>query len=148
MIERYRPRATRQGDHEVGYGRPPLHTRFKSGQSGNPRGRPKGRRNLATDLAAELAERVVITEGGQKRKISKQQAVVKTLAMRALRGDVRASDTLLKLVERHLMTGEEAGAAQPLPSEDRAIIERFMARYANGPGDFAGHNPGEDSEDA
>jgi hypothetical protein len=27
-------------DYEVGYGKPPRHTRFKSGQSGNPRGRP------------------------------------------------------------------------------------------------------------
>lgn len=25
----------------VGYGKPPLHTRFKPGQSGNPRGRPR-----------------------------------------------------------------------------------------------------------
>jgi hypothetical protein len=31
---------------EVGYGRPPLHTRFKPGQSGNPKGRVKGRPSL------------------------------------------------------------------------------------------------------
>jgi hypothetical protein len=26
----------------VGYRKPPVHSRFKKGQSGNPRGRPKG----------------------------------------------------------------------------------------------------------
>lgn len=35
-------------DYEVGYGRPPVATRFKAGQSGNPSGRAKGTRNLTT----------------------------------------------------------------------------------------------------
>jgi hypothetical protein len=43
-------------DYEVGYGRPPIHTRFKPGQSGNPAGRPKGAQNFATEIAAELKE--------------------------------------------------------------------------------------------
>jgi hypothetical protein len=37
-------------DETVGYGRPPKHTRFQTGQSGNRRGRPKGAPNLATAL--------------------------------------------------------------------------------------------------
>jgi hypothetical protein len=45
-------RSTR--DYEIGYGRPPIHTRFKPGQSGNPAGRPKGAQNSATEIAAEL----------------------------------------------------------------------------------------------
>ena len=44
--------------YEVGYGKPPKHTRFQPGQSGNPRGRPKGTKNLKTDLEEELSERV------------------------------------------------------------------------------------------
>ena len=35
-----------EGNHEVGYGKPPKHTRFKPGQSGNSKGRPKGVRNF------------------------------------------------------------------------------------------------------
>ena len=30
-----------EGDYEVGYGKPPKHSRFKPGQSGNPKGRPR-----------------------------------------------------------------------------------------------------------
>jgi len=31
-----------ESDYEIGRGKPPMHTRFKPGQSGNPKGRPKG----------------------------------------------------------------------------------------------------------
>lgn len=46
--------------YEVGYGKPPKHTRYRKGASGNPAGRPKGQRNLATILAHALEEQIVI----------------------------------------------------------------------------------------
>jgi hypothetical protein len=49
--------------YEVGFGRPPRHTRFRAGQSGNPKGKAKGAVNLATDVQDELAERIRIREG-------------------------------------------------------------------------------------
>jgi len=48
----------------TGYKRPPVATRWKKGQSGNPSGRKKGSLNLATDLIAELGEIIQINEGG------------------------------------------------------------------------------------
>src|SRR5271157_5747754 len=55
-------------DYEVGYGKPPRHTRFKQGEtSANPNGRP--RKNLAASLAEGLNKKVVITENGRRRKI-------------------------------------------------------------------------------
>ena len=59
-------------DYEVGYGKPPRHTRFVKGQSGNPRGRPPGAKNLKTLLNKALNELVVVTE--QWRASQGQQA--------------------------------------------------------------------------
>ena len=50
----------RNGHYEVGYGKPPVATRWQPGQSGNPKGREKGARGLKTDLAAALNRRQTI----------------------------------------------------------------------------------------
>jgi Family of unknown function (DUF5681)/Histidine kinase-, DNA gyrase B-, and HSP90-like ATPase len=59
----------------VGYGKPPRHTRFKKGQSGNLKGRPKGSQNLTTLLSEALNERVIVTENGGRRRITMRQAI-------------------------------------------------------------------------
>jgi hypothetical protein len=47
----------------VGYRRPPEHTRWRKGRSGNPTGRPKRATSFADDLIAELSEIIQVTEG-------------------------------------------------------------------------------------
>ena len=55
-------------DYEVGRGKPPVHSRFKKGQSGNPRGpRPK---NLPALLVEALNEPMVVTIDGERREIT------------------------------------------------------------------------------
>ena len=117
-------------DYEVGYGKPPAHTRFKPGLSGNPKGRPKGTRNLKSDLAEELAERLVITEAGKRQTISKQRAMIKSLMAKAVSGDVRSANTLLDLCNRLLSEREHESEKQSLPDEDRAILDLYVNRVA------------------
>ena len=69
--------ADKKRDYEVGYGKPPRHTRFAKGRSGNPRGRAPGTKNLKTFLIDALNELVVVTENGGRRTISKGQAIIK-----------------------------------------------------------------------
>ena len=57
-------RARKSGNYEVGYGKPPQHTQFKKGHSGNIKGRPRGSRNASTLLDEALRERVMVTENG------------------------------------------------------------------------------------
>lgn len=112
----------------VGYGRPPTHSRFKPGQSGNPKGRPKGTANLRTDLREELGERIRIREGERELRVSKQRAMLKALVAKALKGDARAATVVLTLVEK-LFEPEVTKAVVPdLTTEDQAILERFLAR--------------------
>jgi hypothetical protein len=115
-------------DYDVGYGKPPPATRFKKGQSGNPRGRAKGNRNLKTDLTDELAERILIKEDGLPRKVSKQRALVKTLAAKALKGDTRAATLVLNMVWRILEKEPPLAPAVDLSAEDKAILEEFLRR--------------------
>jgi hypothetical protein len=113
--------------YEVGYGKPPKATRFKRGQSGNPRGRPKGSLNLATDLAAELGEQVTVREGGRPRRISKQRALIKSLTAQALRGEVRATTALLALYAR-VITEPPEDRDQGLEQDELLILRRFAPR--------------------
>jgi hypothetical protein len=116
---------TRSSD--VGYGRPPKGTRFKPGQSGNPRGRPKGSVNLATDLAAELGEQITVREGGRQRRISKQRALIKSLMAKALQGDVRATTAVLALYARVVSEPPE-DEGQPIEADELLILRRFGPR--------------------
>jgi hypothetical protein len=116
-------------DYEVGYGKPPKHTRFQPGRSGNPRGRPKGTKNLKTDLIEELGERILVREGEQARHVSKQRAVVKTLMARTLKADTRAASLLLSMMMKLLDTGEAAeDIAEPLHEDELEILKTFEAR--------------------
>ncbi len=114
--------------HDIGYGNPPKHSRFKKGQSGNPNGRPKGTKNLKTDLAEELAEQILVTEAGHQQPRSKQRAVLKSLVAKAINGNTHAIATLLGFIERQLPAGEDADGEKGLPASDEAILEQFSAR--------------------
>ncbi len=95
------------GDYEIGYGKPPRHTRYRPGRSGNPAGRPKGPETLPADLRAELAEDVTLREGELERTFSKQRAILRSLTAKAIAGDAKATAMVLDLVQRLLGAGPE-----------------------------------------
>lgn len=81
----------------VGYGRPPVSTRFKPGQSGNPKGRPKGSKNMLTLLREELDQKITVTSDGRRQRMSKARVAVRRQVDQAVLGDPKAFATVMKL---------------------------------------------------
>ena len=136
------------GDHyEVGYKRPPKHSQFKPGQSGNRKGRSKGSVNFKTDLLETLNMLTAITQDGVSRKISTQRAVLMRLRDGALRGKVRELVQLIELARTYnddTMVREEAVRA----IEDQAILDAFLARGEDLPSEPASNGmPGAQIDD-
>jgi hypothetical protein len=118
-----------QGDYKIGYGKPPEHTRFRPGQSGNPAGRPRAARNLSTILEAELKKPVSVREGGNVRRVAKREALIASLVNKALQGDIRASNLLIALIQRVEAEHRPADRQAPaMDAADEAIIAAFLAR--------------------
>ena len=115
-------------DYNVGYGKPPANHQFQPGTSGNPKGRPKGIKNLSTDLEEELNQKVSVTEAGQQTQTTKQRAMIKTLFAKAMSGDVRASDVLIKLILGLEASRINSNQVEVLEDEDIAILEAFKMK--------------------
>src|SRR3954467_2734662 len=105
--------------YQVGYGRPPVHTRFQPGVSGNPSGRAKGSQNFKTLLDRILKEEIPLLDGDRSRKVTKAEAITRRLVIGALKGDSRSMLALFKLAEQ---TGQFEEAPEPLQRIERIII--------------------------
>jgi hypothetical protein len=93
-------------DYEVGYGKPPGHSRFKPGVSGNPRGRPKGSKNKATfeermkAIAVEEAYReITVRDGNRQVRIPVMQAILRSLSLKAAGGNPTAQRMFVDLIK-------------------------------------------------
>jgi len=93
------PAVAKGRGYDVGYGKPPETTRFKPGQSGNPKGRPKGAKNkiprlneerLKTIVLEEAYREITVRDGHRNVSVPMAQAVVRALAVNAAKGQHRA----------------------------------------------------------
>ena len=118
-----------ESDYEVGPGRPPLHTRFKKGRSGNPGGRSA--KSLPALLADALNETVFVTIDGRRRKITKREAIVTQMVNKSTSADLRATKMLIDMMKD---VEQKSGAVSPPPEPDRLaeadkeVMQQFVAR--------------------
>ena len=74
------------GSYEVGNCKPPKHSQFQKGKSGNAKGRPKGSKNLKTLIREEFLKPVTVVEKGKSIKIPRIRAIVRKITVDALTG--------------------------------------------------------------
>jgi len=113
----------------VGYGKPPRHSRFEPGQSGNPRGRPPGSKNLSSLLKKALDEPVIVVENNRRRRIAKREAIVTQFVNQSAKGDLKATQLLLSILRDLESRVEPSSAdADKITEADQQIINRIKAR--------------------
>jgi hypothetical protein len=131
------PDESASADYEVGYKKPPKHTRFQAGQSGNPKGRPPGSKSLKTLIDRELGTKVTVREGGRVVKLTKRQLLVKQLIKKAVEGDHRSQQILLKFDQELATSARSANdnlppADAPLEGDDLAIFDAMVTMLKRG----------------
>lgn len=100
-------------DYEVGYAKPPKHSQFKKGQSGNPRGRPKGSQNFSTLLSEQLDSKVQVTDNGVNKTMTMREAIVRRIVTSGLTGKPNDALKLLKTIEAFVPQEVEPPSGTP-----------------------------------
>ena len=100
-------------DYRVGPGRPPKHSRFKPGRSGNPSGRPKKRHSIDELFMAEAESIVTAKSAGKTIRLTKIQAVMKGLLNKAASGHAESVKYVLREYRKSHAVLEQARKAEP-----------------------------------
>ena len=119
------------GDYSVGYGKPPMHSRFKKGVCPNPKGRGKKGALEAGRIFEEIMNTVVeVTDGGKSKFVSRLEYIARRWGASAMKGNLSAAELLLKIM---IEPGDEPGVDRLIVLTERELeAQRRMGKIAPG----------------
>jgi hypothetical protein len=120
------------GDYEVGYRKPPVHSRFKKGHCPNPKGRPKkAKLSMEEQLAVMLDESVTVMKEGKPCRMTVRQVGLQRMAQAFAKGDMKAVSlvTQWESKRQQLASGaaDDEGALQEPSQEMRQVMADLKA---------------------
>jgi Family of unknown function (DUF5681) len=121
-------RVRKSSDYEVGYGRPPIATRFAAGNRANPNGRPRGSRSVGAILQDIMRQKIAVSENGKTRRIPTLEVILRRLANDAMRGNQRALKLLMEFLHRYGAEVEGTVRTEEVTSEDLEILSDYLEK--------------------
>jgi hypothetical protein len=125
-----------------------MSSRYKKGQSGNPKGRPKKPKPDQIDGKAlfkkMLGKKMAITSGGLTQTVTVWEAGLMQLGNQFAKGDAKARRDVFWAIDKYgikLFDGREGDVGKLLPPDHyRKVLEEYVKR-ASGPQDRSSDDP-------
>ena len=119
-------------EYTVGYAKPPKSTRFEPGRSGNPKGRRKGEPSVFEQIRALFRQKLTVTEGGKRKRLSRQEVMFKSIGNKAVGGDIKAAAFLFELMNSHKDSASSSIDPKMLNDEAHAVLADFVNQLQTG----------------
>ena len=112
--------------YEVGYGKPPVHTRFGQGNRAST-GRPSGSRNVRTIFEEAFAHKRSGKINGERVVLSRAELALRHLANRAADGDHKATAQYLQYADKWSEADPVAKGSATAQSRNLDIVQNLFA---------------------
>jgi hypothetical protein len=113
-------------DYQVEDKRPPKHTQFKRGVSGNPKGRPKGSLNMPARVAKQMRQKVTVTRNGRPVSMGKGDLIALRIVDAAAKGELKAAMFAVRLDDETAVALSETPNEEAFELPNKANL-RFIA---------------------